>query len=160
MTRTHTPTLVAAGLLFVLAARAVPAWSQEPAPAPAPPNPAPSAPAVDSNMLYVGDWDFTAELRDSTVEGAWRINYANGRFTGVVALASITPHSGASVRPGLPPSPISSMSVRDHYRNFTLTAYFNNESYVFSGHLDNPRTVTGTLSIRGGIGRLRALKRA
>ena len=153
MARNRTPTIVA-GLLLALSAGAVPARSQEPAPAPpAPTNPAPAAapapappaaPAVDSNGLWVGEWEYSAQLRDSTIDGLWRINYANGRFTGVVMI------------PGMPPSPISSMSVRDHFRNFSLTAYFNNDAFTFSGHLDNPRNVTGTLSIRGGIGRLRA----
>ena len=123
------------------------ALAQEPQPAPAPPVAAPAAPAVDSNDLWVGDWDFTAQANDAQMDGVWRINYANGRFTGVVAI------------PGHPPAPISAMTVRDHYRNFSLTAYFNGESYVFSGRLDNPRTVSGTMTIRGGIGRMRAQKR-
>jgi hypothetical protein len=123
------------------------AVAQDPQPAPAAPAAAPAAPAVDSNALWEGDWDFTAQANDSQMDGVWRINDANGRFTGVVAI------------PGHPPAPISAMTVRDHYRNFSLTAYFNGESYVFSGRLDNPRTVSGTMTIRGGIGRMRAQKR-
>ena len=128
MARTYTLTHVAAVLLFALVGRAVPAWSQEPAPAPAPAptSPAqaaapaaPAAPAVDSNLLWVGDWDYTAQLRDSTIEGVWRINYTNGRFSGIAQ------------RSGKPPAPISSITVRDHYRNITLTVYFDGESYTF-----------------------------
>jgi hypothetical protein len=148
MARNHTLTQVAALLLLALVGRAVPAWSQEPVPAPTPaaaPAP-PAAPAVDSNLLWVGDWDYTAQLRDSTIEGVWRINYTNGRFSGIAQ------------RSGKPPAPISSISVRDHYRNITLTAYFDGESYTFSGHLDNPRTITGMLTTRG-MARFRAVKR-
>ncbi|MFI5207038.1 MAG: hypothetical protein ACHQU8_03170 [Gemmatimonadales bacterium] len=127
------------------------AVAQEPQPAPAPaaaPPAAAAAPAVDSNTLYVGDWVFTAQLRDNTIDGTWRINYANGRFTGVVTI------------PGEPaPSPISQMSVRDHFRNVRITAYFNSEEYTFTGRLDNPVNINGTLQTRNGIGRMRAQKR-
>ena len=151
MTRTRTAAFATA-LVLMLAGPARLALAQEqpaqPAPAaPPPPSAAPEVPAVDSNQLWVGEWDYTAQLRDSTVEGLWRINYANGRFTGTVTI------------PRQPPAPISSMSLRDHYRNMQFTVYFNSEPYVFSGRLDNLRNISGTLTIRGGIGRLRAQKR-
>lgn len=124
------------------------------------PQPAPAAPAVDSNLLWTGDWDFSAQMRDSTYEGSWRLNYSNGQFTGTVALGQATSNTtGGSYRIGLPPAPVSAMTVRDHFRNFQLTVFFNGESFTFSGHLDNPTRISGSLSTRGGIGRLRAQKR-
>ncbi|MFI5280349.1 MAG: hypothetical protein ACHQU1_07630 [Gemmatimonadales bacterium] len=136
------------------------AVAQEPQPAPAPAAAPPAAPAVDSNLLWTGDWEFSAQMRDSTYDGVWRINYANGQFTGTVALIQATNNTtGNTYRTGLPPAPVSAMSVRDHFRNFQLTVYFNSESFTFSGHLDNPTRITGSMSSRGGIGRLRAQKR-
>jgi hypothetical protein len=149
MIRANSPAL--AGVIIALSigsARLLRAQEPQPAPAPAAAAPAaPAAPAVDSNELWVGEWEFTSQFRDSTVSGLWRINYGGGRFTGMVVI------------PGVPPSPISAMGVRDHFRNFSLTAYFNGDAFTFSGHLDNPRTVNGTLSTRGGMGRMRAQKR-
>lgn len=115
------------------------ARAQDPQPAPA------AAPAVDSNTIYVGDWSFSAGTRDSAIAGFWRIVYTNGRFSGVIQ------------RTGQPPAPISSITVRDHYRNITITAFFNGESYTFSGHLDNPQTINGMLTTRG-MSRFRAVK--
>jgi len=129
--------LPAAVVLAAAVVFAVPAQAQEQQQAPA---------AVDSNQFYVGDWDFSAQTRDSSVSGVWRINYANGRFTGIVA------------RPGQPPSPIRSFTLRD-MRNFTLSVDFNSETWTFTGHLDNAHNITGSVSTRGGIGRLRAQKR-
>ena len=60
------PLIVCASVAVLLGGRALPALAQDPQPAAAP---APAAPAVDSNMMYVGDWDFTAQLRDSTIAG-------------------------------------------------------------------------------------------
>ena len=140
--------VIAVALVGLSLCRARLVAAQEPQPAPAPAPAAPAAPAVDSNTLYVGDWEFTAQQRERDVEGDWRINYSNGRFTGLVAIQG---------GPGT--SPISQMTVRDHYRNFRITAYFNNEEYTFSGHLDNPVSITGTLETRDGIVRMRARKR-
>jgi hypothetical protein len=151
MTRARSLVIAMAAVALSLS-RAGLALAQDPQPAPAPAAAAPAtpaAPAVDSNELYVGEWDWTAQLRDSSISGLWRISYANGRFTGTVVLAT----------PGMPPSPVSAMSVRDHFRNFSLTTYFNGDPFTFSGHLDNPRNVNGTMSTRGGMGRLRAQKR-
>lgn len=131
------------GLTIVaLGASASTALAQAPAAAPAAPAPA----AVDSNTLWAGDWDFTMQLRDSTIGGGWRLNYVQSRFSGIVA------------RPGLPPSPIKSFTLRGA-RDMTMTVDWNGEIYTFTGHLENPRNITGTISGRGGIGRLRAQKR-
>lgn len=108
---------------------------------------APPAPAVDSNELWVGEWEFNAQFRDTSIAGLWRISYGGGRFSGQVLLER------------LPPSPISNMTVRDHFKNMSLTAYFNGDAYNFTGHLDNMRSVSGTLGTRAGIGRLRAQRR-
>ena len=134
------------GLAFAAAgAFALPAQAQAPAAAPA--APASAAPAaVDSNTLWAGDWDFTMQLRDSTIGGGWRLNYIQNHFSGIVA------------RPGLPPSPIKSFTVRGS-RDMTMTVDWNGEIYTFSGHLENQRNITGTVSGHGGIGRLRAQKR-
>ena len=40
-----------------------------------------------------------------------------------------------------------------------LVVDWNGELYTFSGHLETPRTISGTVSAHGGIGRLRASKR-
>jgi hypothetical protein len=159
MARTH-PSVLAVAVIALSLGSAGLASAQDPQPAPAPAAAAPAAPAVDSNLLWTGDWDFSAQMRDSTYDGVWRINYANGQFTGTVALVQATANtSGGSMRIGLPPAPVSTMTVRDHFRNFQLTVFFNGESFTFSGHLDNPTRITGSLSTRGGIGRLRAQKR-
>ncbi len=121
------------------------ARAQTPAAAAAPA--APARPAVDSNALWAGDWDFQIQLRDSTIGGGWRLNYVDGHFSGIVA------------RPGVPPSPIRSFIVRPNGRDMTLSVDWNGEEYVFSGHLENVRNITGQVSFRGGIGRLRAQKR-
>ena len=110
------------------------------------PAPAPAAASVDSAAMWAGDWDFQLQLRDSTIGGGWRLNYVQGHFTGIVA------------RPGLAPSPIRSFTLRSN-RDMTLTVDWNGEMYTFSGHLDSPRNITGTVSAHGGIGRLRASKR-
>ena len=132
----HKEVLLAAASCLALAG-AAPLRAQDTTKAP--------APGLDSAQLYVGDWDFTVGRRDSTISGVWRINYTNGRFSGIAQ------------RSGKPPAPISSITVRDHYRNITLTVYFDGESYTFSGHLDNPRTITGMLTTRG-MARFRAVK--
>lgn len=125
---------------------ALPALAQEPAP-PAPP-PAPAASETpDSNLAFVGDWDFSAQSRDRTVEGMFRINYAGGRVTGVVAT------------PGQPPVPIRSFVLRNA-RDFSMTCDLNGETWTFTGRLENPRNISGNLSTRGSIGRLRVQKRA
>jgi hypothetical protein len=144
MNRAHSTAFAAVFIALSLGGVRV-ARAQDPQPAPA--AAAPAAPAVDSNEMFIGEWEFTAQFRDSSVTGLWRINYAGGHFTGTVLM------------PGVPPSPINSMTVRDHFRNFSLTAYFNGDRFDFSGHLDNPRTVSGTMSTRGGMGRLRAQRR-
>jgi hypothetical protein len=148
MTRIRLP-LVAAAAALVLAGHAAPALAQDPQPAPAAaPAPAPAPPAVDSNLLWAGDWDFQAQKRDATISGAWRLTYANGQFTGVVALE------------GMPPSPVRGVTIRNHFRDFELRVDFNSETYVFTGHLDNSYTINGTLStMGGGLGRMRASKR-
>jgi hypothetical protein len=140
--------VVAAAALSLCRAGLAAAQDPQPAPAAAAPPAAPAAPAVDSNTLYVGDWVFTTQLRERSVDGTWRINYGNGRFTGVV-----------TIQGGPAPSPISQMSVRDRFRNVRITAYFNNEEYTFTGHLDNPVNISGTLQTRDGIWRMRAQKR-
>ena len=124
------------------------AQAQQPPAPPAAPAPAPAAApaAVDSNALWAGDWDFTIQLRDSTIGGGWRINYIAGHFTGIVA------------RPGLPPSPVRSFTLRGT-KDMTLAVDWNGELYTFTGHLENPRNISGTVSAHGGIGRLRATKR-
>lgn len=109
--------------------------------------PAAAAPAVDSNAFWAGDWDFQIQLRDSTIGGGWRLNYVQGRFSGIVA------------RPGVPPAPIRSFVVRTNKKDMTLTVDWNGEEYVFNGHLENARSISGNVSYRGGIGRLRATKR-
>jgi hypothetical protein len=110
---------------------------------------APAPAAVDSNALYAGDWDFTIQLRDSTIGGGWRLNYVQGRFSGIVA------------RPGVPPSPVKEFTVRENSkRDMRLVVDWNGEEYVFTGRLENVRNITGTVSYRGGIGRLRAQKRS
>jgi hypothetical protein len=108
---------------------------------------APARAAVDSNTFFAGDWDFQIQERDSTIGGGWRVNYVDGRFTGIVA------------RPGVPPSPIKSFVVRPNHRDMTMSVDWNGEEYVFTGHLENARNITGSVSFRGGIGRLRAQKR-
>ncbi len=159
MTRARSLVLAVAIVALTLSRGGL-AVAQDSPPAPAPPAAPPAAPALDSNMLWTGDWDFSAQMRDSTYDGTWRIIYANGRFTGSVAMSQATSNlSGATYRTGLPPAPVSAMAVRDHFRSFQLTVYFNSESFTFSGHLDNPTRITGSLSTRGGIGRLRAQKR-
>ena len=122
---------------------AAPARAQDTTKAP----PAAPAPGADSAQMYVGDWDWTAGTGERLVDGVWRINYANGRFTGIVA------------RPGMPVTPISSFTLRNG-REFTLICDFNGETFTFSGRLDNVRNASGTLSRRGGMDRLRAQKRA
>ena len=110
--------------------------------------PATVAPApVDSGPMWVGDWDFTAQLGDQSIQGAFRVNYANEVFSGVVA------------RPGFPVGPIKSFRLRSG-REFLMEVEWNGEPYTFSGRLDNPRRISGTVGYRGGIGRLRAEKRA
>jgi len=133
--------LEAALAALLLVAGAAVAAAQEPVPAPAP------APAVDSNTAFIGDWDYTANVNDSQIEGAWRLNYANGRFT------------GSLVVPNNPPVPVSSVSVSNHFRNISITVYVNGEAYVFAGRLDNPQNINGTLTTRGGVGRMRARRR-
>jgi hypothetical protein len=131
--------LVAAVTCLALAGAAVPARAQDSARA--------AAPGVDSAQMYVGDWDCSAGSGERAVEGVWRINYLNGRFTGIVA------------RPGVPVAPISSFTLRNG-REFTLIVDFNSETWTFAGRLDNVRRISGTLSRHGGIDRLRAEKRA
>ena len=126
---------------MALAAVTTPARAQDTTTAPAP------APAVDSALMYVGDWEWVAGSGERLVEGVWRLNYANGRFTGIVA------------RPGIPTTPLGSFTLRNG-REFTLTCDFNGEIWTFTGRLENARNVSGTLSRRGGIDRLRAQKRA
>lgn len=151
------PPVLAVAVIALSLGRAGVARAQDTPPAPAA---TPVAPAVDSNLLWTGDWDFSAQTRDSTFDGSWRLNYSSGQFTGTVVLAQATSNLGGGTRrTGFPPAPVSAMSVRDHFRNFLLTVYFNGEAYTFSGHLDNPNRITGTYSTRGGIGRLRAQKR-
>jgi hypothetical protein len=107
----------------------------------------PARAAVDSNTFFAGDWDFQIQMRDSTIGGGWRLNYVDGHFSGIVA------------RPGVPPSPIRSFVVRPNHRDMTLTVDWNGEEYVFTGRLENARNITGQVSFRGGLGRLRAQKR-
>jgi hypothetical protein len=126
---------------LALAAAATPVRAQDTTKALAP------APAVDSAQMYVGDWDWTAGNGERAVDGIWRINYANGRFTGIVA------------RPGVPVAPIGSFTLRNG-REFTMTVDFNGEAWTFSGRLDNVRNISGTLSRRGGMDRVRAQKRS
>lgn len=130
-------TAVTTGALLALAS--TPARAQDTAKA--------QTPGLDSAQMYVGDWDWSSGSGDRAVEGVWRINYANGRFTGIVA------------RQGVPVSPISSFTLRNG-REFTLLCDFNGEVWTFTGRLDNARNISGTLSRRGGIDRLRAQKRA
>jgi hypothetical protein len=134
-----TVALVAAGSQAAVARAQTP----EPAAAAA----APARPAVDSNAMWAGDWDFQIQLRDSTIGGGWRLNYVDGRFSGIVA------------RPGVPPSPIRSFTLRTNKRDMQLTVDWNGEEYVFTGRLENARNIQGQVSFRGGIGRLRAQKR-
>ena len=107
----------------------------------------PARPAVDSNAMWAGDWDFQIQLRDSTIGGGWRLNYVDGHFSGIVA------------RPGVPPSPIRSFRIGNNKRDMTLSVDWNGEEYVFTGRLENARNIQGQVSFRGGIGRLRAQKR-
>lgn len=110
--------------------------------------PATVAPApVDSGDMWVGDWDFTTQLGDQQVAGTFRVNYANQVFSGVIA------------RPGFPVGPIKSFRLRNG-REFQMEVEWNGEPYTFSGRLDNARRISGSVGFRGGIGRLRAEKRA
>lgn len=129
----------AAGTCLALAGSALPALAQDSARA--------AAPGMDSAQMYVGDWDWSARRGDSTEVGVWRINFATGVFTGIVA------------RQGVPVAPISSFVLRSG-REFTLIVNFNGETWTFAGRLDNARNISGTLTRRGGIDRLRAQKRA
>ncbi len=109
---------------------------------PAPPPPAANRDSVD----FTGDWDWSAQLRDGTINGAWRLTRnESGRYTGVV------------MRENANSSPIRSFTVRR--RSFTMTVDFDSELYTFQGSLEGTRAVNGTLSFRGGMGRLRAERR-
>ena len=55
-------------VLAAIAAKAGKAQAQTPQPAAEP-----ARPAVDSNALWAGDWDFQIQLRDSTIGGGWRL---------------------------------------------------------------------------------------
>jgi hypothetical protein len=132
--------LAGAVVVLGLSGRAMPVLAQS---APATVAPAP----VDSGDMWVGDWDFTAQLGDNNVAGTFRVNYANKVFSGVVA------------RPGFPIMPIKSFRLRTG-REFIMEVEWNGEPYTFQGRLDNPRRITGSVGYRGGIGRLRVEKRA
>lgn len=113
---------------------------------------APAAPAasttgrtVAGGVDFSGDWDFTAQMRDNTVTGSWRLTRTDAGWTGVVAS-----NLGS-------PSPIRSFSVRG--RAFTLTFEVNNESYTITGVAETAQTANGNLSFRGGMGRLQARRR-
>jgi hypothetical protein len=133
--------LAAVAVAFGLpGSRLLPAQNRDAPPASA------AAPLADSVAAFTGDWGFTIQFRDSTIGGGWRINHADGRFTGIVS------------RPGVPPSPIRSFSVRNG-RDMTLSVEWKGEPYTFTGHLENPRNITGSVSYRGGTGQFRAQKR-
>lgn len=104
-------------------------------------------PAADPDSAdFSGDWDWAAQLRDGTLSGSWRLTIGeNGRVTGVVT------------RSNAPSAPIRSFRVRR--RSFTMTVDFEGDLYTFQGTLEGPRSVNGSISYRGGIGRLRAQRR-
>lgn len=133
---------VAALLTLAATARA-----QNPTPAPAP-APAAAPAAVDTNALWAGDWDYQINWRDSTIEGTMRIVYSGGRFTGTVT------------RSGVPPAPVRSFSLSKNKRDMNLSVDWNGQEVRFSGHMENPRSITGQASMTGGFGRLIVRKRS
>lgn len=114
------------------------------APAPAAPAASTSGRAVAGAVDFTGDWDFTAQMRDASVTGSWRLSLTDAGYTGVVASS-------------LGNSPIRSFTPRG--RSFTLTFEVNNEPYTITGVAETPQLINGSLSFRGGMGRLQARKR-
>lgn len=146
----RTPVL-AAVLAFGVSSFALAQEQPAPAPAPAPPA-APAAAATDSVDLFVGDWEWAAQVQDRQMAGTFRVtkNTETGRYNGVVS------RQGGS---GGANSPIRSFTVRR--RSFTMTAEFDGEIFTFSGQLENNgRAGNGNLNFRGGMGRLRVEKRS
>jgi len=113
----------------------------------APAAPAASAAAATAALApdFTGDWDFTAQMRDNSVSGTWRLSRTDAGYTGVVASSL-----GSNV-------PIRSFSSRG--RSFTLTFDIGNDNYSITGTAETPQTINGTLSFRGGMGRLQARRR-
>ena len=144
--------ILASMLLVAVSAVAVAQDStQAPAPAPAPAAAEPSPASLDS-AAFIGDWEWAAQLQDAQLTGTFRINKGpEGRYTGVVTRQGL---------PGNNNAPIRSFTIRR--RSFTLTAEFDGEMYTFQGQLEGNarRSVNGTMSTRGGMGRLRAEKRS
>lgn len=122
--------------------------AQEPAPAPAPA----AAPASDS-VDFSGDWEWAAQSGDSVIQGVWRVNRApDGRYTGVVTRTG---------RGQPTPAPIRNFNPRGR-RGFSMTVEFDGNMFTFQGQMEGAagRNINGTVSFRGGMGRLRAEKRS
>jgi hypothetical protein len=111
------------------------------------PSPAAAATAQTTAGVvdFAGDWEFTAQMRDATVTGDWRLTRTDAGYTGVVASSL-----GRT-------SPIRSFSSRG--RSFTLTFEVDGEPYTITGTAETPQTANGSLSFRGGMGRLQARRR-
>lgn len=137
---------------LLLSAVSVTAAAQDSAQAaPAAPPAAPSQASLDS-AAFAGDWEWAVQIQDRQMSGTFRINRSpEGRYTGNVSRQGGSGGSNA---------PIRSFSIRR--RSFTLTAEFDGEIYTFQGTLEGSagRSVNGTISTRGGMGRLRAEKRS
>ncbi len=123
------------------------ALAQDPA---APPAPAPAAApaAVDSNQMWVGEWEYQLNWRDSTIEGTMRVNLSGTRFTGTVT------------RSGIPPAPFRSFSLSKNHKDMSASVDWNGQDVHFNGHMENPRSVTGQASMTGSFGRLIMRKRS
>jgi hypothetical protein len=104
-----------------------------------------AATATADSVDFTGDWEFAAQLQGSTLEGVWRATYNNGRYSGIVAVA------------GKPTMPLASFTPSG--RRVTLSFEMNAEIYTIAATAENVRTANGTVTYRGGMGRLRAQKR-
>jgi len=115
------------------------------APAPATSAASAAAPTAATAPDFTGDWEFTAQMRDNTVSGSWRLTRTDAGYTGILA-SSLGP--SAQIR-----------SFTSRGRSFTLTFEVGNETYAITGVQETQQTIHGTLNFRGGIGRLQASRR-
>lgn len=94
------------------------------------------AAAVD----FSGDWEFSATVRDSVIEGTARIwRTAEG-------------YAGSIQRPGS--GSVSLRSFQATASRFVMTSESYGELYTFEGQLNTRTTIVGTLRTRIGFGRL------
>jgi hypothetical protein len=107
--------------------------------------PAPAASAPAGAMDFTGEWEFTVNLPRGTLQGVWRISYADGRYTGVFQAE------------GQNPTPVRAFSVSG--TRFSMTVEMGADLYTFSGTAESARTINGAVNFRGGMGRLRAVRR-